>query len=160
MANLSTEFIYVFVKKDLMNTKVLQGAIINGVINGVINGGIQWFSFRKQDVIPISVDSITNEELTVLGSGVHLAVTLAMILTFIAFFSVKKEMRPSIGQRIWITIKHGFFTFGVITGLSVLWQYYMGTVAVGAMAATVVVGFIAGIVALVVNYLTIKPYSA
>lgn len=142
-----------------MNTKVLQGAIINGIINGVINGGIQWFTFKNHTAIPLSVDSIRNDQFTVLGGAVFLAVTLAMILTFIAFFSVKKEIRPSITKRIWTILKHGFFTFGVITGLSVLWQYYFGTVEVSALTATILVGSIAGIVALVVNYMTISPYA-
>lgn len=142
-----------------MNKKVLQGAILSGIINGVINGVIQWFSFRKFDMVAISVDSITNDEFTVLGNAVHLAVTLAMILTFFAFFSIKKGKRPSILKRIWLIIKHGFFTFGVITGLSVLWQYYVGTVEVSALWGTILVGLIAGIVAMAVNYLTIKPYS-
>jgi len=142
-----------------MNQKVLKGAITNGIINGVINGGIQWFTFRDQETVPVSVDSISNETLTVLGGAVFLAVTLAMILTFLAFFSIKKEMRPSISKRIWTTIKHGFFTFGVITGLSVLWQYYFGTIEVSALTATFLVGLIAGIVALVVNYMTISPYT-
>lgn len=139
--------------------KVLQGAVISGIINGVINGVVKWFSFRKYDAIPISVDCITNDDVTVLGSGVHLAVTLAMILTLVAFFSIKKAKRPSFPKRIWITIKHGFFTFGVITGLSVLWQYYMGSVEVSAVWGTVLVGMIAAIVAFAVNYLTIRPYS-
>ena len=139
--------------------KILKGAIINGIINGVINGGIQWFSFKKYESVPISVDSITNDTFTVLGSAVHLAVTLAMILTFIAFFSVKKELRPSIGKRLWLTLKHGFFTFGVVTGLAVLWQYNMGTVEVSALVGVFLVGIIAGLVAGVVNYLTILPYA-
>lgn len=142
-----------------MQSKVIKGAIISGIINGIINGVIQWFSFRKYDKVPVSVDSITNDQFTVLGNAVHLAVMLAMILTFFAFFSIKKYMRPSISRRIWLVIKHGFFTFGVITGLSVLWQYSMGTVEVSALLGTFLVGFIAGIVAMGVNYLTIRPYA-
>lgn len=137
----------------------MTGAIISGIINGVINGGIKWFSFKDYEMIPISVDSITNKEFTVLGSAVHLALTLAMILTFVAFFSIKKEHRPNIGKSILLILKHGFFTFGVITALSVLWQYYMGTVMVNPVTATLIVGLVAAVVSLVVNYLTIAPYS-
>lgn len=142
-----------------MNTKVLQGAVVSGVINGVINGVIQWFSFRKFEKVPVSVDCISNDTVTVLGSGVHLAVMLAMILTLVAFFSIKKDLRPSISQRIWMIFKHGFFTFGVVTGLSVLWQYKFGSVEVSSLMGTVLVGIIAAVVALVVNYLTIAPYA-
>lgn len=142
-----------------MNATILKGALISGVINGIINGGIKWFSFKKYDQIPISVDSITNDTVTVLGNGVHLAITLAMILTFVAYFSIKKEQRPTWGKLTWMIIKHGFFTFGVITGLAVLWQYNVGTVEVSALAATIIVGVIAGIVAMAVNYLTLEPYA-
>lgn len=142
-----------------MNRKVFIGAMISGVINGLINGAIKWFSFRDNATVPISVDSITNDQVTVLGSGVHLAITLAMILTFAAYFSIKKAYRPSWGKLIWLIFKHGFFTFGVVTGLSVLWQYAFGTVMVSALEATVLVGFIAAGVAGVVNYLTINPYT-
>jgi hypothetical protein len=137
-----------------------KGAVINGVANGIINGVIQWFSFRDFESVPISVDSITNQEFTVLGSAVHLAVTLSMVLTFIAYFSIKKSRRPKITKFVWLIIKHGFFTFGVATGLSVLWQYNFGTVEVGPLIGTILVAIIAGIVAGVVNYLTLKPYVA
>lgn len=142
-----------------MNKKIMTGAIISGIINGIINGGIQWFSFRKHVNIPISVDSISNDEFTVLGSAVHLAITLAMILTFVAYFSIPKENRPTYKGIIWLIVKHGFFTFGVITALSVMWQYYMGSLVVSPVSATIIVGVIAGIVALAVNYLTLEPYS-
>lgn len=142
-----------------MKTTLLQGAVISGIINGVINGGIKWFSFKKYESVPISVDSITNQEFTVLGNAVHLAVTLAMILTFAAYFSIKKPARPKMGKFIWLILKHGFFTFGVATGLSVLWQYNFGSIEVSAVVGTVLVGMIAGVVAGVVNYLTLKPYA-
>lgn len=142
-----------------MNSKVLLGAFISGIINGIINGGIKWFSFRGYESIPITVDSITNDEVTVLGNAVHLALTLAMILTFVAFFSIKKDRRPGVPKKIWMILKHGFFTFGVVTALSVLWQYNVGTVEVGPVAATVIVGVVAGLVAGAVNYLTLEPYT-
>ncbi len=139
-----------------MHSTVLKGALINGLINGLI----QWFAFKKYEQIPISLDSIANEEVTVLGKGVHLAITMAMILTFIAYFSIPKDRRPSWGKLTWLIVKHGFFTFGVVTGLSVLWQRYAGTVEVSPLAATFIVGLIAGAVAMVVNYLTLEPYAA
>ncbi len=143
-----------------MNRVLLKGAVINGVINAVINGGIQWFTFKKYEQVPISVDSITNDVVTVLGNGVHLSITLAMVLTFVAYFSIPKDRRPSWGKLTWLIVKHGFFTFGVVTGLSVLWQRYAGTVEVSPLAATFIVGLIAGAVAMVVNYLTLEPYAA
>jgi len=73
-----------------MNIKILASALLNGVINGVINvvinGAIKWFSFSNEDMFPISVDSIPNNDLTVLGTVVTLSVSIAMILTLITFF--------------------------------------------------------------------------
>lgn len=142
-----------------MDKKIFKGAIISGIINGAINGVIKWFSFKKYESIPISVDSITNDEFTVLGNAVHLSVTLAMILTFVAYFSIEKNKRPKMTKFIWLIIKHGFFTFGVITGLAVLWQYNFGTIEVDALTGTILVGIIAGIVAGIINYLTLFPYG-
>jgi riboflavin transporter FmnP len=45
-----------------------------------------------------------------------------------------------------------------MTGLSALWQYSVGTIEVSATLRTWLVAVIAGIVAIVVNYLTIIPY--
>lgn len=135
---------------------LVKGAVITGVINAVINGGIQYFFLKDHDVIPISVDSITNNEKTVLGAAVMLAITLSMILTLVAYFGIKEKKVPFFPDAFWSVIKHGFFTFGVITSLAVLWQRYAGTVEVSLLAALIIIGVIAGIVSGVVNYLTLK----
>ena len=67
------------------HAKILHGAVAGGVINGLINGAIQWFLLRGHAPIPLTVDAITNDQNTVLGAAVPLAVTLAMILTVIAY---------------------------------------------------------------------------
>jgi hypothetical protein len=142
----------------LKDNKLLQGALINGGANAVINGVIQWFSFRDHPSVAISVDSITNNEFTVLGEAVFLGVTLAMVLTFITFFSIPKKARPALSKKIGLTVKHGFFAYGVLTGLAVAWQYSVGTVYVTPFVGVLLVSLIAGVVAAVVNYLTLKPY--
>ena len=106
-------------------------------------------------MIPISVDSITNNEKTVLGAAVTLAITLAMILTVVGYFTLKEKKVKFFPTALWITIKHGFFTFGIITSLAVLWQKYMGTVEVSLVSAIVIIGVIAGIVSAFIQYLTI-----
>ena len=53
-------------------------------------------------------------------------------------------------------IRHGFFTFGVVASLSVLWQRYVGTVEVSLWPALIIIALIAGAVAGVINYLTIE----
>jgi len=137
-------------------SEITKGALINGVINAVINGGLQYFFLKDKAPIALSVDSITNTEETVLGATVGLALSLAMILTVVAYFTIKGEKVPFFPTAFWLTIKHGFFTFGIITALAVLWQRYMGTVEVSLVTALIVIGVIAGIVAGIVNYLTIK----
>jgi len=136
--------------------ELVKGAIITGVINAIINGGIQYFFLKDEAVIQMSVDSITNNELTVLGTAVTLAITLSMILTLVAYFSIKGEKAAFFPTAFWLTIKHGFFTFGVVTSLSVLWQKYMGTVQVSLVLALFIIGVIAGVVSAIVNYLTLK----
>ncbi len=138
------------------NQKLVKGAAITGVINAAINGGIQWFFLKGKTLIPISVDSITNNEETVLGTAVTLAITLSMILTVVAYFGIKEKKVSFFPKAFWLTVKHGFFTFGVITSLAVLWQKYMGTVEVSLTIALIIIGLIAGLVSGIVNYLTLK----
>ena len=64
------------------NPVILKGAVLSGIINAVINGGIQWYLLADSADLPLTVDGITNEETTVFGAAVPLAVSLAMILTF------------------------------------------------------------------------------
>ncbi|RYM34948.1 hypothetical protein ERX46_06130 [Brumimicrobium glaciale] len=135
---------------------ILKGAITTGVINAIINGGIQYFLLNDKEVIPISVDAITNTEVTVLGTAVSLAITLSIILTLIGYFTLKGEKVKFFPTAFWLTIKHGFFTFGVITSVAVLWQKYMGTVEVSLIWGLVIIGVITGIVSAVINYLTLK----
>ncbi|MDT0294918.1 hypothetical protein RLT85_09750 [Mesonia ostreae] len=60
-------------------SKVVKGAVLTGVINAIINGEIQYFILKGNDSIPISVDSISNNTETVLGTAVLLAITLSTI---------------------------------------------------------------------------------
>lgn len=142
--------------KDARKAEIRKGAIITGAINGVINGGIQYFFLKDHAPIAISVDSITNNDHTVLGAAVSLAITLAVIVTVIAYFGIKEEKVPFFPKGLWSLIKHAFFTFGVVTSLAVLWQKNMGSVEVSLITALIIIGAIAGIVAGVVNYLTLK----
>lgn len=140
----------------MKKNKILNGAIITGLINAIINGGIQYFFLKDNESIPISVDSITNTDETVLGTAVVLAITLSMILTLVAYFGIKGKKAPFFPTTVWLTIKHGFFTFGILTSVAVLWQKYMGSVEVPLISALLIIGVIAGIVSGFVNYLTLK----
>jgi len=134
---------------------ILKGAAMSGGINAVINGGIQFFLLRGSGPMPLTVDSIGTETHTVLGSSVSLAVSLAMILTAVAHFTVKVPKKPFVPTTLWLVIKHGLFAFGAVAATAVVWQRVMGTVEVGLGTAVLVLGSIAGLVAAIVNYMTI-----
>jgi hypothetical protein len=136
--------------------KIVQGAILSGIINAVINGAIQWFLLSDKGALPLTVDGITNDEHTVLGAAVPLAVSLAMILTAVAFTTVKKPRPPFFPVFLWLTIKHGFFALGVIVTFAVLWQRFAGSVFVSLPTAVIILGLVAGLVAGAVNYMTIR----
>ena len=137
------------------DSKILGGAVISGVTNGLINGAIQWYLLKSRASIPLSVDGITNDEQTVLATAVPLAVSLAMILTVVAYLTLKAPRRRFLPGVLWLTIKHGVFAFGLIVAGAVTWQKLMGTVEVSLGTAVIVLGAIAGIVGGLVNYMTI-----
>jgi|SRR5699024_769893 len=138
--------------------KLLKGAITTGIINAIINGAIQYFLLKGTTPIPISVDSITNNVHTVLGTAVPLAVSLAMILTVVSYFSTKEEKVPFFPSGFWVVLKHGFFTFGVVTALSVVWQRIFGTIDISLLWAVVMIGFIAGIISGIIEYLSLNAF--
>ena len=137
------------------DSKILGGAVISGVINGLINGGIQWYLLKGRASIPLSVDGITNDKQTVFSTAVPLAVSLAMILTVVAYLTLKAPRRRFLPGVLWLTIKHGVFAFGLIVAGAVTWQRLMGTVEVSLGVAVIILGVIAGIVGGLVNYMTI-----
>lgn len=142
--------------EPISSATILRGAIIGGAINAVINGAIQWYLLRGETQIPLSVDGITNDTHTVLGAAVPLAVSLAMILTAIAYFTLKAAKRPFFPHVLWLTIKHGVFAFGLIVSTAVVWQRTMGTVNVSLATAVIVLGLVAGLVTVMVNVMTIR----
>ncbi len=140
--------------------QILKGAIISGVINAVINGAIQYFILKGHEgPIPLSVDAISTDAHTVLGSSVPLAVSLAMILTAVAHWTFKAPKKPFFPTTLWLVIKHGLFAFGAIVAGAVIWQRMVGTIEVGLGTAVIILGIVAGIVSAVVNYMTISAIA-
>jgi hypothetical protein len=136
-------------------SEVAKGAIVSGAINAVINGAIQWYLLSGHGPLPLTVDSISTDEHTVFGAAVPLAVSLAMILTAVAYTTVKPPKPRFYPTFLWMTIKHGFFALGVIVTFAVLWQRVLGSILVPLAAAVIILGLVAGVVAAVVNYMTI-----
>jgi hypothetical protein len=142
------------------DSAIAKGAALSGIINAVINGAIQWYLLADHAPLPLTVDGITNEEHTVFGAAVPLAVSLAMILTFVAYRTVKVPKPPFYPSFLWMTVKHGFFALGVIVTFAVLWQRMFGSIVVPLGAAVVILGLVAGVVAAMVNYMTIRAAVA
>ena len=142
---------------SMNKSEIMKGAVLNGVINAVINGAIQYFILRGHEgPIPMTVDSIGTDTHTVLGSSVPLAVSLAMILTAVAHSTVKAPKKPFYPGTLWLIVKHGIFTFGLVVAGAVMWQRLVGTVEVGLGTSVVFLGIVAGLVAGIVNYMTIN----
>jgi len=136
--------------------QIVKAAVISGVVNAVINGAIQFFMLRGHDSIPMSVDAISAGTHTVLGSAVPLAVSLAMILTAVAHWTLKAPKKPFVPTTLWLVVKHGIFAFGALVAGAVVWQRVVGTVEVSVATAVVVLGAVAGLVATLVNYQTLS----
>lgn len=78
-----------------------------------------------------------------------------MILTAVAYTTVKPPKPRFYPTFLWMTIKHGFFALGVIVTFAVLWQRVLGSILVPLAAAVIILGLVAGVVAAVVNYMTL-----
>jgi hypothetical protein len=136
--------------------EIVKGALLAGVINAVINGAIQAWLLRGSEPIQLSVDGISAATHTVLGAAVPLAVSLAMILTAVAHWTLKGPKKPFFPTTLWLVLKHGIFAFGAVVAGAVVWQRSAGTVEVGLVTAVVLLGLIAGVVSAVVNYMTVS----
>lgn len=137
------------------DTQVLRGAVVTGISNAVINGAIQWYLLKGRGPIPLSVDGITNDQQTVLGTAVPLAISIAMILTVVAFMTLKVPNRRFFPAGLWLTVKHGMFAFGLVVSGAVVWQRLMGSISVSTGMAVLILGVVAGVIGGVINFMTI-----
>lgn len=134
-----------------------KSALIAGGFNAVINGIINWFSVKDLDKVLVSDNLISSTEHTLLSGAVPLAVSLAFILSGVAYLTTKIPNKPSYFPKIfWLSMKHTFMAFGIAVTFGVMWQRWMGSIEISPIMATVCTGLIAGIVAAIVNYLTVK----
>jgi putative flippase GtrA len=133
--------------------EIKKGAAINFVINGVINGIINWFQLDRSKPQFLTVDSITTTEHTVFSGAVTLAVSLAFILSSIAYFTVKDPSKPPYFPKVFLlALKHSLYAFGLVALGGMLLQRYVGSIEVSPIAAASIAGLIAGIVAGLVDY--------
>jgi hypothetical protein len=77
-------------------------------------------------------------------------------LTAVAFMTVKAPKPPFYPTFLWMTVKHGFFALGVIVTFAVLWQRMFGSILVPLSVAVLILALVAGLVAPMVNYMTMR----
>jgi hypothetical protein len=136
--------------------QILKGALVSGAISGTINGIIQAFQLRGAGPVKLSVDLIGADTRTVLSTAVPLAVSLAAILTVVAYLTLKAPKQPFWPAVPWLIVKHSLFAFGALVAAAVVWQRLAGTVEVSVATAVALLAVTAGIVAATVNFMTIS----
>jgi hypothetical protein len=136
-------------------SKLIQGGLATGIINALINGIINWFQVRGQSSVRITVDSISNNDHTVMGGAVLLALLLSVIIASIAWLTIKVQDKPRFFPGVaMLILKNAFFLFGLFIVLAILWQRFAGSVEVAPVIAAILTGIFAGIVAGVTDFLT------
>lgn len=135
--------------------EIIKGAFVGGAINAIINGAINWFQLDKSKTHYLTVDSISTTEHTVFSGAVVLAVSLAFILSSIAYFTVKDPGKPPYFPKVFLlALKHSVYAFGLVALAGLLIQRMAGSIEVSSIAAAIIAGLIAGIVGGIVDYET------
>lgn len=127
-----------------MDQNTLDGwkhAIIPASINAIINGWISWGHNSVHAPIALTVDSVASGATSAIGNAVMMATSLGLILSLINFAMERRatggDKRPGpVKAAIAIAVKNALFLFGLFVAAGVVWQSIMGTVEVGAVAAT------------------------
>lgn len=142
-------------EKTVTQSEILKGAMIGGSINALINGLITWFKVKDQGQILLTNDVISSNNPTVFSGVVTTALSLAFVLTTVAYFTWKMPNKPSYFPRVFfMAIKHAIFTFGLVVALAILVQYYAGSIEVSPVFAAVLTALIAAFTAGTVTYMT------
>lgn len=137
--------------------KLIRGSILTGIINALINGIINWFQVKGEALVRITVDSISNNEHTVMGGAVMLALILSVIIASIAWLTTKAAGKPRFFPvALLLILKNALFLFGLFITLAILWQRFAGSMEVTPAIAAALTGVFAGLVAGVTDYLTKK----
>lgn len=144
----------------------LKDSLIGGAINGVINGVIAYMEFAGKASIPVSMDAISTNEITVWGQAVTLTFGLGIILSLITskifMGHIKKQnvqlktghQLPDTLALIKIAVINAATLFGWFVTLAIIWTRIVGVVHVSPTAAAVLVGLFAVVVTLAVEMRT------
>ncbi len=150
-----------------MDIKV-KDSLVGGVINGAINGYIASYHFKGMDSVPMSLNVITNSEVTVWGQAVSLTFGLGIILSLITSKLFLHQLNKSHPQHVQ-QLQRGFWSnlvpiavgqaaalFGWFVTLAVIWTKYVGEVSVSSSSAVLLVGLFAFIITIAVEVRTKK----
>ncbi|EPO2916835.1 permease [Vibrio cholerae] len=150
-----------------MDIKV-KDSLVGGVINGAINGYIASYHFKGMDSVPMSLNVITNSEVTVWGQAVSLTFGLGIILSLLTsklFLHQLNKSHPQHVQQLqsgfWsnlvpIAVAQAAALFGWFVALAVIWTKYVGEVSVSSSSAVLLVGLFAFIITIAVEVRTKK----
>lgn len=145
---------------DLSESSIKKGALIGGVINAVINGVINWFQVKNLDSVLVTDNLISSEVHTLFSGAVPLAMSLAFILTGVAYSSTKIPNKPPYWPKYFLkSLQYAFSAFGMVVTIGILWQRYMGSVEISPVMSAVWAGIIAGIVSFVVNWMVVSDLA-
>ncbi|EIA0767548.1 permease [Vibrio cholerae] len=146
----------------------LKDSLVGGMINGAINGYIASYHFKGMDSVPMSLNVITNSEVTVWGQAVSLTFGLGIILSLITsklFLHQLNKSHPQHVQQLqsgfWsnlvpIAVAQAVALFGWFVALAVIWTKYVGEVSVSSSSAVLLVGLFAFIITIAVEVRTKK----
>ena len=141
-------------------------SLVPALLNGLINGAIAHLSFRSAGSVPLSLDLISARQHTVWGQGVTLAFALGVILSLVTAKIFARHVvkahpelgplvdRPMVPWLLRVSFGNAVFLFGWFVALAVLWQRAVGTVEVGPVAASALVGGLAAVITVLVEVRT------
>jgi hypothetical protein len=140
--------------------EIIKAATLGGVINAIINGAINWFQVKNLESVLISDNLIDTDAHTLFSGAVPLSVSLAFILSGVAYATTKIPGKPSYFPKYFLkSLQYAFSALGIIVTIGVLWQRFMGSVEISPFMAAVWAGIIAGLVAAAVNYLVVSDLA-
>ncbi|END5389954.1 permease [Vibrio vulnificus] len=148
-----------------MNIQV-KDSFIAGLINGAINGYIASHHFKGMSSVPMSMEMISNSQVTVWGQAISLTFGLGIILSLITSTLFLRQLKIShpqyrheLQRSFWkdllpIALMQAVALFGWFVALAVIWTKYAGVVMVSPMAAVVLTGLFAFVITIVVEVRT------
>ncbi|GHA56299.1 permease [Photobacterium aphoticum] len=146
----------------------IKDALFGGAINGAINGYIASYHFKGMKSVPMSLNMISNSEVTVWGQAISLTFGLGIILSLITSALFIQQLKKTHPEHL-SQIPTGFFRhlipialtqaatlFGWFVALAIIWTKCIGEVMVSPSSAVTLVGLFAFCISVLVEVGTKK----